>query len=219
MSEQLVRVTIEGRDIAAPPGSSIIDAYLASGQPLVEQVGCMGAGLCGSCRVLVRLPDSPEVTTRLACETAIAEGMQVSFLEYFGPHHPHTYAIEDIQDSWRLLRRIGEVFPEATQCRHCGGCDRACPKEIEVQRGVILAAAGNVFAAAEVFDPCVMCNLCAIACPEHIHPNNLGMFVRRAVASLTLRPADLVLRLQQIERGEMRVDIDAPGALAPRDGG
>jgi Fe-S oxidoreductase len=63
-----------------------------------------------------------------------------------------------------------------------------------------------------VFDECVMCNLCTLACPENIRPNHLGVFVRRMAASLTQRPTDLMLRLQQIERGELSIDLDAPGA-------
>jgi Fe-S oxidoreductase len=81
-----------------------------------------------------------------------------------------------------------------------------------VQRGVNVAVAGELAAAGRVFDECVMCDLCTLACPEHIEPNHLGLFVRRMVAAHTLRPANLMRRLQQIERGEMRIDFDAPGA-------
>jgi Fe-S oxidoreductase len=54
-----------------------------------------------------------------------------------------------------------------------------------------------------------MCNLCTLACPEHIRPNHVGMFVRRAVAALSQRPSDLITRLQQIESGAMAVNVDA----------
>ena len=110
------------------------------------------------------------------------------------------------------LQKIEEIFPEAAHCRHCSGCDRACPKHLDVQHGVNLAVEGDIIPASEVFDECVMCNLCTLACPENIRPNHLGVFVRRMVASLALRPMDLMLRLQQIERGELSIDLDAPGA-------
>jgi hypothetical protein len=61
-----------------------------------------------------------------------------------------------------------------------------------------------------------MCDLCTVACPEHIRPNHLGLFVRRMIASLSLRPADLMRRLAQIERGEVTIDFDAPGARPPQ---
>jgi ferredoxin len=220
MSDQPIRISLEGREVSASPNQSIIQAYLSSGQTLVKGVGCMGQGVCGSCRVMVRRAGSSDVTMELACESRVEDGMQVSFLEYgkhfaFTPRRPHIYRIEDLQDSWQTLYKIGEVFPEAAHCRHCGGCDRACPKKLEVEHGVDLAVAGDIVLAAEVFDQCVMCNLCTLACPEHIRPNHLGLFVRRMIASLTLRPADLMRRLQQIESGEMTVNLHgADGATA-----
>jgi ferredoxin len=210
MSEQMVRVIIEGRTFTAPASKSILQAYVHSGEPLLKNVGCMGQGVCGSCRCMVRRAGSSEVATELACETPIEEGMQVSFIDHLTPRRRHVYQIEDVCDSWKVYRQIDEIFPEAKHCRHCSGCDRACPKDIEVERGVTLAVAGDIYRASEIFELCVMCDLCTMACPEHIRPNHLGMFVRRAVASLSLRPSDLVTRLQQIESGEMTVDVNAP---------
>jgi succinate dehydrogenase/fumarate reductase-like Fe-S protein len=212
----MVRLSIEGRQVEAPATCSILQAVLYAGETLVEGVGCMGQGVCGSCRVMVRRSGEQEVKTELACETLIEDGMQVAFLDYFTPSVRHVYRIEDIGDSWQALRKIGEVFPEASHCRHCGGCDRACPKGLDVQRGVNLAVDGELAASSQVFDECVMCNLCTLACPEHIRPNHLGLFVRRMIATLALRPANLMRRLQQIESGEMKIDFDAPGAQPPR---
>lgn len=68
-----------------------------------------------------------------------------------------------------------------------------------MQRGVALAVAGDLPGAAAVFDPCVMCNLCTLACPEHIWPNHLGLAARRVHTALSLRPVDLIARLAGIE--------------------
>ncbi|MGF6817130.1 CO dehydrogenase/acetyl-CoA synthase alpha subunit [Paraburkholderia atlantica] len=212
----MVRVSIEGREIQAPDNCSILQAMGHAGQTLVEGVGCMSQGVCGSCRVMVRRSDEQEVKTALACETLVEEGMQVAFLDYFTESERHLYRMEEIGDSWQALSKIAEIFPEAAHCRHCSGCDRACPKGLDVQRGVNLAVEGKLPASSQVFDECVMCNLCTLACPEHIRPNHLGVFVRRMIASLSLRPANLMRRLQQIESGEMKIDFDAPGAQPPR---
>jgi heterodisulfide reductase subunit C len=212
----VVRLSIAGRAIEAAPASSILQAYANAGQTLVEGVGCMGQGVCGSCRVMVRRAGGREVRTALACETVVEEGMQVAFLDYFTPSVRHVYDIENIGASWDALRVIGRVFPEAPHCRHCGGCDSACPKGLEVQRGVNLAVDGELAASSRVFDECVMCNLCTLACPEHIRPNHLGLFVRRMIAAHTLRPANLMRRLHQIESGEMTVDLQAAGARPPQ---
>jgi succinate dehydrogenase/fumarate reductase-like Fe-S protein len=212
----MVCLNIQGRQVEAPASYSILQAFVHAGETLVESVGCMGQGVCGSCRVMVRRSGEQEVKTALACETLIEDDMQVAFLDYFTDSERHVYRIEDIGSSWQTLRAISEIFPEASHCRHCNGCDRACPKNLDVQRGVNLAVEGRLTASSEVFDECVMCNLCTLACPEHIRPNHLGLFVRRMIASLSLRPGNLMLRLQQIENGEMKIDFDAPGAQPPR---
>jgi len=211
VTEPALRVTIEGKSFETSASTTILQAYARSGEPLLKNVGCMGQGVCGSCRCMVRRAGSREVTTELACETLVEDGMQVSFVDYFTPRRPHVYQIDDVRDSWRLDEQLNELFPEAKHCRHCSGCDRACPKDIEVQRGVNLAVAGNIRGASEVFETCVMCNLCTLACPEYIRPNHVGMFTRRVVAALGLRPNDLIARLRQIESGELGIDIEAAG--------
>ena len=215
-NEKMVQLSVEGRQFEAPANCSILQAFAHAGETLVQSVGCMGQGVCGSCRVMVRRSGEREVRTALACETLVEDGMQVAFLDYFTEPARHTYRMEDIRDSWQALRTINEVFPEASHCRHCSGCDRACPKHLDVQRGVNLAVEGNLVASSQVFDECVMCNLCTLACPELIRPNHLGLLVRRMIAALSLRPANLMRRLQQIESGEMKIDFDAPGAQPPR---
>ena len=210
MVKQSVHLTIDGTVFQAPAGATVVQAYATSDTPLLKNVGCMGQGVCGSCRCMVRRAGSREVKTELACETLVEDGMQVSFIDYFTPRRPHVYQAEDIADSWRVNAQLNEIFPEARHCRHCSGCDRSCPKDIEVQRGVNLAAAGDIRGASDVFENCIMCNLCTLACPEYIRPNHVGLFARRAVAALSLRPSDLIARLEQIESGAMQVDVDAP---------
>jgi succinate dehydrogenase/fumarate reductase-like Fe-S protein len=211
MAEEMLRVIIEGEALEIPASSTIIQAYVFSGQPLLNNVGCMGQGVCGSCRCMVRRAGSREVKTELACETLVEDGMQVSFIDYFTPRRPHVYQIEDVQDSWRVNEQLNRIFPEAKHCRHCSGCDRACPKDIQVQLAVNLAVAGDLQGASEAFEPCVMCNLCTLACPEYIRPNHVGMFARRVVTALGLRPNDLIARLHEIESGRMHVDVAADG--------
>ena len=209
MSGQVLQVTINGKAFDVPAAKTIIQAYVLSGEPLIENVGCMGQGVCGSCRCMVRRAGSREVATELACETLVEDGMQVSFIDYFTPRRLHIYQIEDVEDSWRVNAQLNDIFPEAKHCRHCSGCDRSCPKDIAVQLGVNLAVAGDIRGASDVFEDCVMCNLCTLACPEYIRPNHVGLFARRAVAALSLRPTDLIARLQQIDSGGLGVDVDA----------
>ena len=206
MSEDLINLTIDDKRIRAPATASLIEAIWYEGETQVLGTGCM-RGVCGSCRVMVRRKDSSDVTLELACETVVEDGMQATFLSHldFRPHH--AYRIDQFDDSWDVLSAVNRVFPEAPDCRHCGGCDAVCPKDIEVQRGVVLAAEGRILEAGSLFEECVMCNLCTRACPEHIGPNHLGLLCRRLKASLGMRPANLLLRLEQLRRGELTIDL------------
>ena len=207
-----IRLSIDGRQLEVEAPVSILQASAADGTPLTANVGCLGQGVCGACRCMVRREGEREVSTVLACETPAEDGMQVSFIDYFTPDKPHVYDIAAITDSWRLSDAVADIFPEAAHCRHCSGCDRACPKGLEVQRGVELAVAGDFAGVAQVFDQCVMCNLCTLACPERIWPNHLGLMVRRALTALTLRPSDLIRRLNELERGEAGLDLSGTEA-------
>jgi len=212
MAGATIRLTIDGHAIEARPGLSLIQAWIGAGLPLSENVGCMGQGVCGACRVLVRRQGERIAGAALACETRAEDGMQAAFVDHFPARRTHAYDLDALADGWGAIAAIDRVFPEAKHCRHCGGCDAACPKGIAVQQAVNLAAEGRALAAGALFDHCVMCNLCVAACPEHIAPAHLGQFVRRAVSSATLRPGDLILRLREIEEGRQAIDLDAPGA-------
>jgi len=143
MSENLLTLTIDGHEVKASADSSIIQAYARSGNAITANVGCMGQGVCGSCRCMIRKEGEREVTTALACETKVEEGMQVSFLDYFIPEHIQYYDVSEIGDGWNWLDDTAKAFPEAQNCRHCGGCNRACPKGLQVENGVAQVVSGD----------------------------------------------------------------------------
>ena len=72
--------------------------------------------------------------------------MHATFLTHldFRPHH--AYRIQDFDDSWEVLQRVTQVFPEATNCRHCGGCDN--------ERGGVSVAIVYSSLASASFDSC-----------------------------------------------------------------
>ncbi|MDK4688777.1 4Fe-4S dicluster domain-containing protein [Kingella negevensis] len=208
MSEEKYKLVIDGLEVEADKNDTIIQAYAKAGKAITANVGCMGQGVCGSCRCLVRKEGERSAETKLGCETKIEPGMQVSFLDYFLPEHVHYYDVQSAGDGWNWLEEVDETFPEAKNCRHCGGCDTACPKGLQVQNGVAQVVAGDFSTAANTFDECVMCNLCTLACPENIRPNHVGLFARRMKAACTLRPVDLMRRLQEIDTGKVSVNTD-----------
>ena len=50
MSEELYTLVIDGKEIQAPANSSIIQGLARAGKAITANVGCMGQGVCGSCR-------------------------------------------------------------------------------------------------------------------------------------------------------------------------
>lgn len=198
-----IQVTIDGQLITCPPGLSAIQALWHAGIPKTAGIGCL-EGVCGSCRVMVRRKGERTVSMALGCQTVVEDGMQVLFLN-FGASGNHAYRLDECSNSWDVQAYFHQVFHEAIHCRHCGGCDKACPKGIEVQRGVGLAVEGSFPEASKLFLECVMCDLCLAACPEKIAPNHVGLFARRVTAYFHIRPSNLIYRLEEMRQGKYTV--------------
>ncbi len=207
LSETQVSLTINGRLISAPPSLSVIQALWFAGYPRVKGVGCL-EGVCGSCRVMVRRKGSPELNMELGCQLLIEDGMDVFFAVFNTPSH-HNYQLSDIQSSWDVQTCFQNTFPEAEHCRHCHGCNAACPKDIDVETAVDLAVKGHFRECGDLFIDCVMCDLCMTSCPEFIEPNHVGLFARRVSAYFDTRPSNLINRLEAIRSGQMKVVTDA----------
>jgi ferredoxin len=136
----------------------------------------------------------------------VEDGMQVIFLAFPTENH-HSYHLSDFKNSWVTQAQFHQVYPEASQCRNCGGCTESCPKDIEVEKGVELAVEGKFREAGELFFECVMCGLCLTSCPERITPNHVGLFCRRITAYFHIRPSNLIHRLEEIRKGHYSVEI------------
>lgn len=203
-----VTINVEGRRVEALPSRSIVEAIWDADYTLVTNVGCLGQGVCGSCRVMVRRAGDSDVSMELACETTIEHDMEVAFVAHLESVRPRPYEFARPHDSWDLADGVDQFFPEAAQCRHCGGCDSACPRGIPVQLAVATAVDGRLGTAGDLFDACVMCDLCTEVCPESIQPNHLGLWTRRVTASSFARPANLLRRLAELGRGQHDVVIE-----------
>ncbi len=209
-TQERVNVVIDGKAIQASPSLSVIQALWDAGYPRVKGVGCL-EGVCGSCRVMVRRAGEDRVRMELACQTLVEDGMQVLFMVFPSPTH-HTYQLTDIKNSWDVQAQFHRIFPEARNCRHCGGCFTTCPKGINVESGVQLAVDGRFREAGELFVDCIMCNLCMTGCPEEIAPNHVGLFARRVTAYFHIRPSNLIHRLEEQRKGDIPIDINSPGS-------
>ncbi len=193
---QAVALTINGLTVNAPAGMTLVEAAWHGGVPRVTGVGCL-EGVCGSCRVMLRR--GKKVTVGLACQTFVEDGLDVIFMPPASAPQHH-YEISDFKDGWDIHARFHKIFPEAARCRHCHGCDQACPKGIAVEKGVEQAATGRFHEAGETFFECIMCELCDVACPELIAPAHVGLFSRRITAHFHLRPPNLINRLEELRK-------------------
>jgi len=198
--------TINGKRIALPHTMTAIQALWYTGDIMLQGVGCL-EGVCGVCKVMVRREKDRTISMELGCQTLVEEGMEVIFLVFPAPNH-HTYQLQEINNSWEAQTHFHHVFPEAAHCRHCEGCNKSCPKGIEVERVVNLAVEGKFKEAGELFLECIMCGLCLTACPERITPNHVGLFCRRVSAYFHLRPSNLINRLEEVRKGELTVVIE-----------
>ena len=201
-----IKVNINGKDIKLPHPMSAIQAVWHAGYPMVHGVGCL-EGVCGACKVLVRRAGGSEITTELGCQTIAEDGMQIIFLVFPTPNH-HTYQLDDFKNSWDTQAQFHSIFPEAQNCRHCHGCTKSCPKDIDVENGVELAVEGKFKEAGELFLECVMCGLCLTSCPERITPNHVGLFSRRISAYFHVRPSNLINRLEEMRKGLYRIEYE-----------
>jgi len=208
VTEEEVKLTINGKFIKAPGSMSVIQALWHNGYPRIKGVGCLD-GVCGSCRVMVRRKNSSELKMALGCQLLVEENMDVFFLSFSAPSQ-HCYDLSEIDTSWDVQTEFHQIFPEAEKCRHCHGCNQACPKEIDVELGIDLAVKGRFRESGELFVECVMCNLCMTGCPEFIDPNHVGLFSRRVTAYFHTRPSNLIHRLEAIRMGELDVAIESP---------
>jgi len=194
---------VSGQSLSASAGASIIEAMWHAGIPRVEGVGCL-SGACGSCRVLVRRSDG-QVVLGLACQMPVSEGMKVIFLPRPTPSDKK-YSISSIGQETVAKEQLSLYFPEASNCRHCGGCNVVCPMKIDVEKGVKQAIEGMLADSALEFYNCIQCDLCNTACPENIEPNYVGVFVRRVIGRLAAYPPGFLERLHDIECGRMKIE-------------
>ncbi len=193
-----VSVEITGKRYRVPSGITLIQAMWHAGHEITRGIGCLG-GVCGACATYYRTTDSYELKSGLACQILVQEGLSFSFSPSFPIHKP-TYQIEAISDP---KQELFKYFPEAALCRNCNACTEACPQGIDVRTGIWKAAFGDFKAAADLFLPCVMCNLCVPVCIAEISSNQVGLYARRMQgAFFGEKPSALDARIREIKTGK-----------------
>ncbi len=194
----LVRIEVDGLFHPVPEGITVIQAMWRIGRPMIHGVGCLG-GVCGACPITYRLPNQPVSKTSLACQTAVREGMAVTFI----PSDSSKKAIALLPKEAPTQKTLFQYYPETRRCTACRACSSVCPQEIDVMGGVRAAINGDFSNVAEKFTSCVMCGLCAAVCEVQIKPHRVGMYARRLTGAFYPKEATgLLHRIEEVRSGK-----------------
>lgn len=177
MTAPIVPVLIMGKRYDIPLGLTILKAYEYAGYHLVRGVGCRG-GLCGACATIYRNGGDHHRRACLACQTAVQAGMVLAPIAFYPAHRP-AYELAELKDPGRA---VVEIYPELRTCLGCNACAKICPQAIDVMAYVAAILRGDLEKAADLSFDCVMCGLCATACPAEISQYNAALLARRVFA-------------------------------------
>lgn len=177
---------------------TVIQTMWWLGRSLTRGIGCLG-GTCGACPISIRFPHRFDVKMTLACQTPVAEGMILTFLQ------PDTAKreITSLPTGSLTGNELLQHYPEIRRCTACQACSSACPQGINTMVAVREAVNGDYAAVAERFDACVMCGLCAVVCGSGIQPQRVGMYLRRLQGAFYPKKATQLLeRIDEIASGK-----------------
>lgn len=194
----LIRIEVDGAEHPVPEGITVIQAMWHLGRPTIHGVGCLG-GVCGACPITYRLPDQMSSKTGLACQTAVRDGMAITFI----PSDSSKKAIALLPKEAPTQKTLFQYYPETRRCTACRACTSVCPQEIDVMGGVRAAINGELATVAEKFTTCVMCGLCAAVCEVQIKPHRVGMYARRLTGAFYPKEATgLLHRIEEVRSGK-----------------
>jgi NADH-quinone oxidoreductase subunit G len=201
----LVKLTIDGREVQAPPGTLVIDAAKTAGIEIPAFCYYEGFSLAAACRMcLVEVEKMPKMMT--ACTLPVAEGMVVKTdtpavaaarkgtLEFLLTNHPLDCPVCD---------KGGECELQDMVFRYGAGESRYLETKIHTPE--------KQYSPVVFFDAprCILCFRCIRACNEGMGVGALGVVFRGAVSEIAPNVGD---HLECDECGAC-IDICPVGAL------
>ncbi len=201
----LVQLTIDGRQVQAPPGTLVIDAAKRAGIEIPSFCYYEGLTLQAACRMcLVEVEKMPKLMT--ACTLPVAEGMVVrtetpqvaaarkSMLEFLLANHPLDCPVCD---------KGGECELQDMTFRYGAGESRFTEMKVHVDE--------KQWSPVVFFDNprCILCYRCVRICSEGMGVGALGVINRGVVSEIAPNKGD---HLECDECG-MCIDICPVGAL------
>jgi NADH-quinone oxidoreductase subunit G len=203
-------LTIDGRQIDAPSGSTVIQAAERLGLFIPRYCYHPGLSIAGNCRIcLVEVERNPKL--QIACNTPVTDGMVV---------HTNSAKAEDGRRA--VLEFLLANHPlDCPVCDQSGECDLqnfymnfglydARFREQKVKKKKAVAIGPHVMLDQE---RCILCSRCVRFADEISRTGEFGIFNRGDRAELALYPGQ---RLDNPYSGNV-VDICPVGALTDRD--
>src|SRR5437773_3401674 len=205
MSDALVKLTIDGKPVEAPPGTLVIDAAKRAGIEVPAFCYWEGLSLQAACRMcLVEVEKMPKLMA--SCTLPVAEGMVVrtetpqiaqarkSTLEFLLTNHPLDCPVCD---------KGGECELQDMVFRYGAGESRFTEQKIHVDE--------KQWSPVVFYDGprCILCFRCVRICSEGMGVGALGIVNRGAVSEIAPNRED---HLECDECG-MCIDICPVGAL------
>jgi NADH-quinone oxidoreductase subunit G len=203
-------LTIDGRQIDAPSGSTVIQAAERLGLFIPRYCYHPGLSIAGNCRIcLVEIERNPKL--QIACNTPVTDGMVV-----------HTTSVKAEDGRRAVLEFLLANHPlDCPVCDQSGECDLqnfymnfglydARFREHKVKKKKAVAIGPHVMLDQE---RCILCSRCVRFTDEISKTGEFGIFNRGDRAELALYPGE---HLDNPYSGNV-VDICPVGALTDRD--
>jgi ferredoxin len=200
-----IPIHILGKKYEVPENLTIQKAMEYVGYRFVRNCGCRG-GICGACVAEYRTPGDYRLKIALACQTVIAEGMQITQIP-FVPSHKENYDLDTLKGDEAALVRI---YPELLRCLQCNTCTRVCPQEVDMMACMAAAMRSDIRRVAEISFECIMCGTCAAKCPAELSQHQIALLARR-IYGVHILPSspDLQKRIREISGGKFERILEA----------
>ena len=204
------KLTIDGKEIEAPPGTNLIEAARRLGIEIPHYCYHPGLSIAGQCRLcMVEIGNNPR--PQIACNTQVAEGMVVrsetakvlatrqSIMEFHLINHPLDCPVCD---------QAGECWLQIYYMKHGLYEPRMMDEKVHKPKAVPLGP--HVILDAE---RCILCSRCVRFCDEITGTGELGIFQRGDHSEIGLFPG----RELSNPYSANVIDICPVGALTDRD--
>jgi NADH-quinone oxidoreductase subunit G len=204
------RLTIDGREVEAPAGTTILQASLAQGAEIPHYCYHPGLSIAGNCRMcLVEVERAPKLV--IACATPVAEGMvvrtrndrvkraQAAVMEFLLINHPLDCTICDEAGECRLQEYAFEYGRGRSRNEHP---KVLLAKAVDIGEHIMLDQ-----------ERCIQCSRCVRFCDEVTGTGELAFFQRGDRTIIGVYPGR---RLDNLYSGNT-VDICPVGALTLKE--